>query len=254
MSRGKLEGKVALVTGGGTGIGRATALGLAAEGASVCVVGRRGAPLAATARTVARRGGSALAVAADVATLDGAEDAVVACRRRFRRLDVLVNNAGCFAEGSVESVDPETWRRVMAVNLDAVYYMARFALPMLKRRGGVIVNVSSTLGSRGLPGAAAYCAAKGGVENLTRAMALDHAVDGVRVVAVAPGVVETAMGLRGDRRTDPARRLDLHRLHPLGRMGRPVDVAAMIVQLCRPESAWITGSIVVLDGGLTARG
>ena len=249
--------RVALITGGGTGIGRATAVGLSADGWAVMVVGRRPGPLDTTVRRILGKRGKAVAYSADVTEPSAARSAVEACVNEWGRLDALVNNAGVFHEGSVLESSLQEWRASFAVNVDGAFLMSRAAIPHLKRRRGeasVIVNVSSTLASRGMPGAAAYCASKGALENLTRAMALDHAPDRIRVVAVAPGIVETPMGLRGDRRTDPKLRAELAALHPWGRMGKPADVAATIVHLCRPESDWITGSVVTVDGGLTAKG
>ncbi|MFN7975099.1 MAG: SDR family oxidoreductase [Acidobacteriota bacterium] len=253
-SRGGISGKVALVTGGGTGIGRATAMHLSAEGARVVVAGRRIAPIRAVVEAIARRGGEARAVSADVSTEAGAAAAVEAAVGAFRRLDLVVNAAGVYVEGSVTSIAIADWRAVLAANLDATFLVSRFAMAHLARRGGVIVNLSSTLATRAIPGSAAYGAAKAGVENLTRAMAIDHARDGVRVVAVAPAIVATAMGLRGERRKNAALRRELAALHPIGRLGRAADVAALVVQLCRPESSWITGTVHTIDGGLTAKG
>lgn len=250
---GRLEGKGALITGGGSGMGRATALLFAREGARVAVVGRRPGPLEETVRMVLEAGGSALAIPADLAGPGGAEKAVRRAEEEFGELRVLFNNHGTFEPGSVLTTAPESWDRVLSNNLKAVYLTCRAAVPGMRRAGGSIINTASTLGIVAMRDAVAYCAAKGGLVQLTRAMALDHARDRIRVNAICPGVVDTPLWqARRDREGRPLDRKKFEDLHPLRRLGSPEDVAALALYLASDESAWMTGSILTLDGGLTA--
>ena len=250
---GRLAGKVALITGGGSGIGRASALLFAREGARVAVCGRREAPLREVAEAIHGQGGVALAVPSDLSVAAGAAGAVAAVEREWGPIQVLFNNHGHFESGSVPACAEEAWDRMIAINLKAVFLTCRAALPGMARGGGSIINTASTLGLVAMPDAAAYCAAKGGVVQLTRAMALDHAGTGIRVNAICPGVVDTPMWRdRRDRLGRPLDRRDYDALHPLGRMGTPEDVAALALFLAGDESRWMTGSILTLDGGLTA--
>ena len=250
---GRLEGKIALVTGGGTGIGRAAARLFAREGARVAIVGRRSGPLDETARVIRDEGGTAVAISADLSRPSEVRGAMRRVDRELGTLQVLFNNHGTFEAGTVESTSERVWDRVVNINLKAVFLTSRAAIPMLRRQGGSIINNASTLGLVGLRDAAAYCAAKGGVVQLTRAMALDHAGDRIRVNAICPGVVDTPMWRsRRDTSGRPLKRKEFDELHPAGRMGTPEDVAALAVYLASDESSWMTGSILTLDGGLTA--
>jgi NAD(P)-dependent dehydrogenase (short-subunit alcohol dehydrogenase family) len=252
MSR--LSGKIALVTGGGTGIGRATALLFAREGAGVAVAGRREEPLAATVEAIRGEGGAAFSVPADLSDSSQAEHALRLVGEKLGPIDVLFNNHGIFEPGSVVETTEESWDRVVRVNLKSFYLTSRFAVPGMRGRGGSIIHNASTLGLVAMEHAAAYCAAKGGVIQLTRAMALDHAAEGIRVNAICPGVVDTPMWRdRADERGRPPDLAVFVKLHPLGRIGQPEDVAKLALYLASDESAWMTGSILTLDGGLTAR-
>ncbi len=234
-------------------MGRAAALLFAREGARVAVVGRRPGPLEETVRRVRESGGSALAIPADLAGPEGAEKAVLRAEEECGELQVLFNNHGTFEPGSVLGTTPESWDRVLSNNLKAVYLTCRAAVPGMRRAGGSIINTASTLGVVAMRNAAAYCAAKGGLVALTRAMALDHARDRIRVNAICPGVVDTPMWqARRDREGRPLDRKKFEELHPLRRLGSPEDVAALALYLASDESAWMTGSILTLDGGLTA--
>lgn len=250
---GRLEGKIALVTGGGSGIGRAAARLFAREGARVAVVGRRPRPLAETVSSIRKEGGTAVAIPADLSRPREVLGVLRRVDREIGVLDVLFNNHGIFDSGSVESTRESQWDRILDVNLKSVFLTSRAAVPRMRRRGGSIINNASTLGLVGMRDAAAYCAAKGGVVQLTRAMALDHAKDRIRVNAICPGVVDTPMWRsRRDASGRPLNRKAFDKLHPAGRMGTPEDVAALALYLASDDSSWMTGSILTLDGGLTA--
>jgi NAD(P)-dependent dehydrogenase (short-subunit alcohol dehydrogenase family) len=250
---GRLEGKIALVTGGGSGIGRAAARLFAREGARVAVVGRRPRPLAETVSSIRTEGGTAVAIPADLSRPREVLGVLRRVDREIGVLDVLFNNHGIFESGSVEATRESQWDRILDVNLKSVFLTSRAAVPRMRRRGGSIINNASTLGLVGMRDAAAYCAAKGGVVQLTRAMALDHAKDRIRVNAICPGVVDTPMWRsRRDDSGRPLNRKAFDKLHPAGRMGTPEDVAALALYLASDDSSWMTGSILTLDGGLTA--
>ena len=178
----RLSGKVAFITGGGTGIGRACALAFAAEGAQVAVAGRRKEPLAAVVREIQSSGGKALVVTCDIIDRGAVEAAISSVALYFGRLDAIVNNAGTVVVATAEETSDEDWSRVLATNLTGTFNVSRAAIPVLRKSGGgSIVNIGSYLGIVGRRSRAAYCAAKAGVAGLTRAMALDHAQDNIRV-------------------------------------------------------------------------
>lgn len=251
----RLAGKAALITGGGTGIGRACALLFAREGARVAVAGRSAEPLRAVVAEIERAGGQALAVTCDVTQAQQVERAVRATVERFGALNVVVNNAGVLALGSVEQTPESEWARVLGVNLIGTFLVSRAALPELRKAGGgSIVNIGSLYGLIGLKNRAAYAASKGGVVQLTRSMALDHAHEGIRVNCVCPAIVETEMIQQVfANQPDPAalRRQRIEQI-PLGRMGRTEDVAQLALFLASDESSWMTGVALPLDGGLSA--
>jgi meso-butanediol dehydrogenase / (S,S)-butanediol dehydrogenase / diacetyl reductase len=251
----RLAGKVALITGGGTGIGRACALLFAREGAQVGVAGRRAQPLAAVVAEIRDAGGEALAVACDVTQAPEVEQAVRAVAARFGRLDIVVNNAGAGLAATAEETSEADWDRLMAVNLKGTFLVSRAALPELRKAGGgAIVNIGSVAGLVGMKQRVAYTAAKGGVTLLTKALALDHAHEGIRVNCICPSLVETEL-VRELFSTLPepeaVRRQRIAQI-PLGRIGRPEDVAQFAVFLASDESSWVTGAALPLDGGVTA--
>jgi meso-butanediol dehydrogenase / (S,S)-butanediol dehydrogenase / diacetyl reductase len=251
----RLAGKVALITGGGTGIGKACALEFAKEGARVAIAARRKEPLEAVARQIESGGGKAQGIACDVTDRRSVEAAVSAVTSNFGRLDVLVNNAGAVIIASAEQTSDDDWRKLMDVNLTGTFYMSRAVLPEFRKvGGGAIVNIGSILGIVARRDRAAYCAAKGGVTLLTKAMALDHAHENIRVNCICPSLVETELGLQSIARSpDPeAERRKRASEIPLGRMGKPEDVALLAVFLGSNESQWITGAAMPLDGGQTA--
>jgi NAD(P)-dependent dehydrogenase (short-subunit alcohol dehydrogenase family) len=252
---GRLAGKVALITGGGTGIGRAVAVAFAREGARVAVAGRRVEKLQEVVREIGALGGEGLTVACDVAAAAHAARAVRETVEHFGALHVLVNNAGALNAATVEGIAEEEWDRIMTVNLKGPFLMSRAALPEFRKAGGgAIVNVGSILGLVAMKDRAAYCASKGGVTLLTKAMALDHAHEKVRVNCICPSIVETELvkGLFATNEQGQALRDARVASIPLGRMGRPADVAELAVFLASEESSWLTGAAIPLDGGLSA--
>ena len=256
------DGKIALVTGAGSGIGRATALRLRRGGARVALVGRDRARLErAAAETSADgdvslhdespAGNSFLSIAADVTLERDAERAIAECLACFGRLDVLVNAAGQISNGTIESTSLTAWDDLMQVNLRAVFHMMQLAAPALRETRGNIVNVSSVTGLRAFPGVLAYCVSKAAVDQLTRCAALELAQAGVRVNAVNPGVVVTELHRRGGM-SEPDYKTFIEKsasTHPLGRAGSAEEVAELIAYLASPHAAWITGVTYSIDGG-----
>jgi len=251
----RLSGKVALITGGGTGIGRAIALAFAREGASVAVAGRRLEKLREVIGEVQKPGGAGLAMECDVTRGPEVARAVKGTVERFGRLNVLVNNAGTLHVSTVEGITEEEWDRMMTVNLKGPFLMSRAVLPEFRKcGGGAIVNIGSVLGLFAVKDRAAYCASKGGVTMLTKAMALDHAQEKIRVNCICPSVVETDLvrGVFDESKQGQAKLKARLASIPLGRLGRPEDVAEMAVYLASEESSWLTGAAIPLDGGVTA--
>ena len=251
----RLSGKVAFITGGGTGIGRACAELFAREGASVAIVGRRKEPLEAVVLAIEKSGGKAFAAVCDVTDRKSVEDALAASAKRFGRLDIIVNNAGAVVVATADDTSDEDWDRVVATNLTGTFLVSRASLLHLRAAGGgAIVNIGSILGIVARRERAAYCAAKAGVTGLTKAMALDHAHEKIRVNCICPSLIETELGLKSIQMApDPeAERKKRSDAIPLGRIGLPEDVAQMAAYLASDESAWVTGAAMPLDGGLTA--
>ncbi len=253
----RLAGKRALITGGGTGIGRATAELFAREGAAVMVSGRRKAELGETVRRVEAAGGRAGFVQGDVSSPADAERMVQETVTALGGIDVLVNNAGIIVRNaSVTSVSIEDWERLLRIDLTGVFLVSRFALlEMLKAgRGGSVVHVSSVAGIVGDPNLAPYNAAKGGVNLLTKNMALDYAPHGIRINAVCPGRIWTPMPQSRFKPGDDQKEILARwgKNIPLGRVGMPEDVARSILFLASDEASWVTGTWLVVDGGATA--
>lgn len=254
------EKKVAIITGASSGIGWAVARRAARQGWRVVVAARRAARLTDLVRRIQADGGQALAVTADLSDPTDQARLLAAAIAAYGRLDVLVNNAGIAgSSGRVHELDPESWDRTMAVNLRGPFLCAKYALPhLMAAGGGSIVNVASTYGLIGAPLAAAYCASKAGLINLTRQLAVDYGPERVRVNAVCPGYIDTDMG-GGRARLEPAlreaaqaRRETNAARQPLGRQAQPEEVARVVVFLASSAASFMTGSIVTVDGGCTA--
>lgn len=251
----RVAGKAAIVTGAGTGIGRAIALALAREGAKVAVAGRRREKLEEVAQAIRRAGGEALVTVCDVSSEADSQRTVKDAEEAFGHVNVLVNNAGALSVSTVESVSVEEWDRLMATNLKGPFLMSRAVLPAMRQAGGgAIVNVGSVLGLVAMKDRAAYCASKGGVTMLTKAMALDHALEKIRVNCICPAIVETDLIRELFSKSEEGRRSRDARLAmlPLGKFGKPDDIAELAVFLASEESSWMTGTAIPVDGGLTA--
>jgi NAD(P)-dependent dehydrogenase (short-subunit alcohol dehydrogenase family) len=248
-----LDGKAAIVTGAGSGIGRAIATTFAANGAAVACLDLDGASAEATAQAIATDGGRALASRCDVSVDADAQDAVRAAHGAFGPLHVLVNAAAADdPSGTVLELDPAAWERVFAVNVTGAYLMSRAVMPrMIAAGGGSIIHIASQLGRVGAPARPAYCASKGALIQLAKAMAVDHAGQNIRVNALSPGAVETRrMVLRyGDMAE--ARRVAGPK-HLLMRLGQPDEIAQAALFLASDAASFVTGADMLVDGGYTA--
>ena len=252
---GRVAGKVALVTGAANGIGRATALLLAREGARVFVTDLKEQEGAQVVQDIVQAGGQASFLRLDTADEKNWQTVLAAVREQAGRLDIAVNNAGIAYNGTVESTDLEHWRRVQSINLDGVFLGTKYAIELMKvHKAGSIINLSSIEGLIGDPTLAAYNASKGGVRLFTKSAALHCAQSryGIRVNSVHPGYIWTPM-VRGLTAEDAAARQRLVDLHPIGHLGEPDDIAYGILYLASDESKFMTGSELVIDGGYTAQ-
>ena len=254
-SRGALRGKVALVTGGASGIGRATAALFAQEGARVAIFDRDGRSGRRVAAEILAAGGEAVFLQGDVTKALHCRRAVQRTVARFGRLDILFNNAGIIRRAAVPDTTEAEWDRTMATNVKSVFLLSKYAIPVMVRSGGgVIVNTASGWGLAGGARAAAYCASKGAVVNLTRAMAVDHGPEHIRVNCVCPGDTDTPM-LRGEARqlgTPVGTFLAESARRPLGRLARPGEVARAVLYLASDASSFVTGAALIVDGGALA--
>lgn len=251
MSDKRFAGKVALVTGATSGIGQACAIAFASEGAKVACVGRKEKALQEVSERIRTLGGEALTIRGDLSSITESERAVVETRAAFGGIDVLVNAAGHISSGTIENTSLEAWDDMMNVNVRAAFQLMQKALPSLIERRGNIVNVSSVTGLRAFPGVLAYCVSKAALDQLTRCAALELAAKGVRVNAVNPGVVVTEIHKRGGMSEEAYAAFLEHSktTHPLGRTGRPAEIAALVLFLASEEASWITGATYSIDGG-----
>jgi NAD(P)-dependent dehydrogenase (short-subunit alcohol dehydrogenase family) len=247
----ELKGKVAIVTGATSGIGRATALRFAQSGAQVVAVGRDEQRLKEVVEEITGQGGAALSIRADVTVQPIARRVVEKTVEQFGGIDVLVNAAGHIANGTIENTPLADWDAMMNVNLRAVFNLMQQAVPSLIERRGNIVNVSSVTGLRAFPGVLAYCVSKAGLDQLTRCAALELAQKGVRVNAVNPGVVVTEIHKRGGMNDKDYTAFLEHSktTHPIGRVGQAAEVAELIIYLASERASWITGATYSIDGG-----
>ena len=247
----RLKGKKAVISGGGSGIGRAAAILFAHEGAEVAIVGRREDRLETTAAMVREAGGTCHPVKGDVAISSDAKRAVKKAVRSLGGVDILFNNAGVYRYASFEDTDEELWESVMDINLKGTYLMSRHILKDMKPGGGVIINNSSTLGMKPVPNTSAYSAAKAGVVSLTKSMALELAKDNIRVNCICPGVVDTPIHEEMHGTLTSEFLEEMAKYHPLGTVGSPEDVAYMALFLASDEAGWVTGAVIPVDGGIS---
>ena len=247
----RLEGKVAVVTGGNAGIGEAIAKRFAEEGASVVVTGRRQQELDRVVSVIRHSKGKALAVAGSVVDEVHAQDVVRRALDSFGRVDILVNHAGIGDVGKrLHEIDDATWANVLDVNLTGVFRMTRAVIPqMLKQGRGAIVNISSIASLVGIATLSAYAASKGGLDALTRALAIDYAKDGIRCNVVNPGLIDTPMA--APLMADPEKLQPILAQYAISRPGTTEEVANMVLYLASDEAAWVTGGTFTIDGGMT---
>jgi NAD(P)-dependent dehydrogenase (short-subunit alcohol dehydrogenase family) len=245
----RLSGKVAIITGGGSGIGKAIAQASVREGAKVVIAGRDTKKLD---RAAAEIGGECLAVSADVSSTNDVQKLVSATLDRFKQINVLVNNAAVLLPGTAESISEEDFDQTFNINVRGLWLLSRAVLPHMRATGGgSIINIGSVLSLLGARNRVAYSASKGAVMAMTKAMALDHAAENIRVNCIAPGIVATEMVEKFN--TDEAARRQREAMHPMGRFGQPEEIANAAVFLASDESGWTTGSVITVDGGYSAQ-
>jgi NAD(P)-dependent dehydrogenase (short-subunit alcohol dehydrogenase family) len=247
-----LKGKVALITGGASGIGRATALLFAQEEAAVMVADINSELGPSVVQEIQSHGGRAGFRQCDVTKAEDCRLAVAATLEQFGGLDILFNNAGIIRRADVVETTEEEWDRVMAVNLKSIFLMSKYAVPEMAKAGsGAIINTSSGWGMKGGPKAVSYCASKGAVVNMTRAMAIDHGAQNIRVNCICPGDVDTPM-LRHEARQLGQPEADFlaeAAIRPLRRFGKPSEIAQAVLYLASEASSYVTGAALLVDGG-----
>ena len=251
MKEKEFTGKVAFVTGATSGIGQACAIAFAEAGANLVCVGRQVEALKNVENRIREIGAAALTIQADLSREQEAERAIQDALRVFGGIDILVNSAGHISSGTIETTSPGAWDDMMNVNVRAPFQLMQKALPSLIERRGNIVNVSSVTGLRAFPGVLAYCVSKAALDQLTRCASLELAARGVRVNAVNPGVVVTEIHKRGGMNDEAYAAFLEHSktTHPLGRTGRPEEIASLVLFLASERASWITGATYSIDGG-----
>lgn len=247
----RLSSQVAIVTGAASGIGAATALRLASEGASV-LLADISPEVEQTSLDLNAQGHDTLSTCVDVSIETDVANMVSLAIQHWGRLDIMVANAGIGGVGAADDCNPELWQRVMDVNVNSVFYCTRHAVPAMRPNGGAIVNTASIMGLVAPLNAVSYACSKGAIINLTRATAIDHAAEGIRINAVCPGHLEMPTSQGGARARSRDSR-DLIARYPMGRLGSPEEVAAAIAFLASPDASFITGTTLVVDGGFTAQ-
>jgi len=252
----RLKDKVALITGAGSGIGRATAILFAKEGAKVVVVCRTSSTGEETVKIIRNYGGEAVFVRGDVSNAYDAEKMIISATDKYGKLDILFNNAGINLKAPITEIEENEWDQIVNINLKGVFLGCKYAIPiMVKHGGGVIINTASVFGFVGAPNYSAYCASKGGVIALTKALALELAPYNIRVNCICPGITETPMVQKiwmASGKPDKVRESRI-KMHPLGRLGKPDDVAYAALYLASDESSFVTGSAIFVDGGYAAQ-
>lgn len=250
----RLKNKVAIITGGSSGIGKATALLFAKEGAKVVIAARDEKEGMKVVSEIKRARGEAIFIKTDVAIESDVKNLINQTIKKYKKLDILYNNAGVELQKTVTETSSEELDRVLDINLKGVFYGCKYAIPKMKR-GSAIINTASAAGIVGFPNLAAYCASKGGIVLLTKEIALDYADKGIRCNCVCPGAILTPMLKRFfDKSPDPTKtKKEMAMMHPLGRLGKPEEIAKAVLFLASEESSFITGQALLVDGGLTAR-
>ena len=252
----KFESKTVVVAGGGSGIGEATAIAAAAEGAAVAILDINEKNAKNTANEITAKGGNALAIATDVTKMGETEEAINKVISTFGSINFLCNSAGLQSYGTVVSTDEESWDKTMEVNLKSIYVVSRFCIPEIQKQGGgAVVNISSVQGLRCQTNVAAYAASKGAAIALTRSMALDHADQNIRVNCICPGSVDTPMLRYGaGKHGDVEEVLKLWgSQHPIGRIGTAAEIAQTVLFLFSDAAGFMTGQPLVVDGGLMSK-
>lgn len=246
----RFKGKVAFVTGGGSGIGAATAQRLAQEGANVIICGRRKAPLDEVVASIRQQGGNAQAMQVDVSNEQEFVNALEQTAKEHGGLDILVNNAMAYSYGGIETMSTEDWHSNFTTSVDGTFWGTRTAMKLMKGKGGSIVNISSICGDLGTPMMSGYSASKAAVVNFSRAAAAEGAADNIRVNVVVPAVVETPA--TAGMLSDDTMLNNTNRLIPMGRVGRSDELASAIAFLASDDASYITGASLPVDGGRSA--
>ena len=250
---GRLQDKVAIISGGNTGIGQAISLRFAEEGATVIIAARNADTAQETLRQVREIGTDGLFISCDVTDINQCEAVIKESIERYGKLDTLINNAGIiYRNSTVVDTSAEEWKHTFDVNVNGTFYLSKFAIPYLEKTNGTVVNMASYVGLVGFAGIPAYCASKGAIIQLTRAMALDHAPAGVRVNCVCPGSVHTEMITSAWEQYGDGAEEGWSSKHPLGRIAQPKEIADAVLYLASDESSFLTGVALPVDGGITA--